>query len=214
MSRGEVGDTNNEDDFVDGSVIPDAIGIWDIQVRLNDLKRRGGAAAAPANGTSVVKGRRSTRTDQVFSGQKRARNNSSPPYVVWVLVFNDTPQLGAQQGLYCLWAENMNSIVAFEGREGALRYAMELKQQGLGLPSPTRIAMKDLHRFCNGHSYGLKLVPIHVVPVVPDRVKPELGFQAPLDGDGASSSDAGASILTPEDLKRLRDSFERLYLGD
>lgn len=71
---GEVGDTNNEDDFVDGSVIPDAIGIWDIQVRLNDLKRRGGAAAAPANGTSVVKGRRSTRTDQVFSGQKRARN--------------------------------------------------------------------------------------------------------------------------------------------
>lgn len=68
---------------------------------------------------------------------------------------------------------------------------------------------QDLHRFCEDHSFGLRLVPVNVVPVAPDRNKAQLGFEAP----PAGASDEG-SVLTPEDLKRFRDSFERLYLRD
>lgn len=57
-------------------------------------------------------------------------------------MFNDGAEVGAHRGLYCLWANGSNSVVAFEGRDGALRYALELKAQGLGLPRPTRVAVK------------------------------------------------------------------------
>lgn len=76
----------------------------------------------------------------------------------------------------------------------------------------SRLVSQDLHRFCDNHSFGLKLVPIDVVPVAPDKTKSELGYRIPLQGDASSSSDG--SLFTPEDVAHFRDSFERLYLRE
>lgn len=73
------------------------------------------------------------------------------PRAAWVLIFNqgsqttdggrDASAARQQQGLYCLWSRGVNSAVAFEERDGALRYAFKLKARGLGVPSPTLMTM-------------------------------------------------------------------------
>lgn len=68
--------------------------------------------------------------------------NLWPVRAVWALVFGSTLKDGDDRGLYCLWEGALNSVVAFETRDGALRYSLELKAQGLGMPSPTRIALQ------------------------------------------------------------------------
>ena len=66
---------------------------------------------------------------------------------MWVLIFDrqGSPGLSSpgcvQRGLYCLWSKGLNSAVAFQERDGALRYAFKLKARGLGVPGPTRVAM-------------------------------------------------------------------------
>ncbi len=65
---------------------------------------------------------------------------------MWVLIFSPkgsqpSSTFSAQRGLYCLWSNGLNSAVAFQERDGALRYAFKLKARGLGIPDPTRVAM-------------------------------------------------------------------------
>lgn len=74
------------------------------------------------------------------------KQKTTPLRAAWVLIFNHGPKEAAHRGLYCLWSDGINSVVAFEGRDGALRYALELKAQGLGLPGPTRVAVKASKR--------------------------------------------------------------------
>eukprot|EP00904_Undaria_pinnatifida_P009708 jgi/Undpi1/5868/HiC_scaffold_2.g01142.m1 len=193
------GDSGRLDDPSAVSGIPDAIGTAALQERLDFIKRRDGRRSANSG-----------------IGKDGAPGPSLP---VWVLMFDSGPQSGAQRGLYCLWSNGVNSVVAFEGRDGALRYALELKAQGLGLPGPTRVTVNDLQKFCSDRSFGLEVVPANVVPVAPDKNKKDQGFDRNKlhqgrGGRGNMLSPAvseEASVFTPEDMREWRAKFERLY---
>jgi len=72
---------------------------------------------------------------------------------------------------------------------------------------------QDLQRFCEDHGLGIWLVPSHVVPEAPQKTKEGLGSPAPSSSAWRSSSPEKQerSVLTPEDVRRWRADFERLY---
>ena len=85
---------------------------------------------------------------------------------------------------------------------------------------PVRSSWQDLQRLCRDHSFGLEVVPADVVPVAPDKNKEDLEFdpKAPHEGrrgrGGNRLSPAvsdEASVFTPEDVRKFRAKFERLY---
>ncbi|CBN77187.1 expressed unknown protein [Ectocarpus siliculosus] len=133
------GDHSNNDPLDAQSSIPDRVGSAAIRRRIDSIKRSRGA------------GKRTPRQDEsirwVASTESGHRARSTLlPRAVWVLIFNQgsgsfSSSSEPQRGLYCLWSKGTNSALAFEEREGALRYAFKLKEKGLGIPRPTRVSM-------------------------------------------------------------------------
>ncbi|CAM9314102.1 unnamed protein product [Ectocarpus sp. 6 AP-2014] len=207
------GDHNNNDPLDAQSSIPDRVGSAAIRRRIDSIKRSRGA------------GKRTPRQDEsirwVASTESGHRARSTLlPRAVWVLLFNQgsgpfSSSSEPQRGLYCLWSKGTNSALAFEEREGALRYAFKLKEKGLGIPRPTRVSMTDLQRFCLDHSFGIWMIPANVVPEAPRKTKKDLGFDplnlasSPHGGRGAREEEG--SVLTPDDIRKWRAKFERLY---
>ncbi|CAM9611550.1 unnamed protein product [Discosporangium mesarthrocarpum] len=176
------------------SEIPNAVNPEEIRAKIHSMKER--------------------HRDAIL-GQGAERNEShGPRQVAWVLVFN-----GRQRdcGLYCLWSSGRNDVLAFENRDEALRYALELKAQGFRMPGPNRVMFKDLNLFCTNHGFGLKVVPRGMAAVAPDQSKPTLEYD-PVDhlpsaqggGRGAGSREE-PSHLTEDDIRRWRAGLERLY---
>lgn len=208
------GDSGRGDDPFAVPCIPDAVGTAALQGRLDSIKRR--ESYRPANSGA----RKAAGPPARWAGRLPSTVGPGPLCPVWVLMFDNGPRSGAQRGLYCLWSNGVNSVVAFEGRDGALRYALELKAQGLGLPGPTRFTVNDLQQFCRDHSFGLEVVPADVVPVAPDKNKEDLEFDPKAlhperRGRGGNRLSPAvseeASVFTPEDVRKFRAKFERLY---
>ena len=98
---------------------------------------------------------------------------------------------------------------------------------------------QDLQRFCCDNGFGVWVVPADVVPEAPRKTKSVLGFDPP-GAAGASSrrsvesggwrgleeivfspspssspsEEEEKSVLTPEDVRKWRADFERLYAQD
>ncbi|CAM9108495.1 unnamed protein product [Laminaria digitata] len=210
------GDSGRVDDPSTVPCIPDAVGTAALQGRVDSIKRC--ESYRPANSGSR---KAAAPTARATEGRSSAAARPGPLCPVWVLMFDSGSRSGEQRGLYCLWSNGLNSVVAFEGRDGALRYSLELKAQGLGLPGPTRVTVNDLQQFCRDHSFGLEVVPADMVPVAPDKNKEELEFdpKAPHPerrGRGGNRfspalSEEASSVFTPEDVRKFRAKFERLY---
>eukprot|EP00752_Nemacystus_decipiens_P011087 g9851.t1 len=232
------GHHNGNDSNMDG-VIPDKVGTAAIQERIDSIRRRttgGGDNSSSGIGIRWVPSKASGH--RVAAASTRS---CTLPRAVWILIFDQgssqpSPPSCAQRGLYCLWSEGLNSAVAFQDRDGALRYAFKLNARGLGVPRPTRVAMTDLQRFCCDNGFGVWVVPADVVPEAPRKTKDVLGFdpaaaapRRPVESGGwrgmgenlfsssSSSSPSSSeenSVLTPEDVRKWRADFERLYAQD
>eukprot|EP00903_Cladosiphon_okamuranus_P007125 g6923.t1 len=229
---------SHSDNNMDG-IIPDKVGTAAIQERIEAIRRQI-KTKGRVNSDSDSPGGVDVRwiTSKGSRNRAAAAPRSTLPRAVWVLIFDQgSPQLSyprcaePRRGLYCLWSKGLNSAVAFQEREGALRYAFKLKARGLGAPGPTRVTMTDLQRFCDDKGFGVWVVPADVVPEAPQKTKNVLGFD-PMAGassrrlvkggwgglkqENAFSSSPSPpseekSILTSEDVRKWRADFERLY---
>ncbi|CAM9345258.1 unnamed protein product [Choristocarpus tenellus] len=161
-------------------------------------------------GDGILEHKEDTRG--VRRGQSPNRHQTpEEPRAAWVLMFN-----GRQQdcGVYCLWSSGRNAVLAFEERDMALRYALQLEAQGFHMPGPNRVLSKDLHSFCQKHDFGLRIVPVGGVVLAPDRSKSHLEYdprEHVQSGSDVYKVQGSDSPLTSEDLNRWRDLMERLY---
>ncbi|CAM9283822.1 unnamed protein product, partial [Pylaiella littoralis] len=126
MGTGLPPDSNMDDPFANEQpVIPDKVGPAALQKRIDSVARNN-------KNTGNEVGWPTTNGLGHRAAAAAAAARPALPRAAWVLIFNqgsqttdggrDASAARQQQGLYCLWSRGVNSAVAFEERDGALRY--------------------------------------------------------------------------------------------
>ncbi|UFP95511.1 DUF3110 domain-containing protein [Gloeobacter morelensis] len=114
-----------------------------------------------------------------------------------VLIFNSGSE---NEGIYTLNVDSENTVVAFESREDAERYANLLEAQDFIVPEVELIEAAEIKQFCEDSSLGLIVVEAGQLVIPPEKSKETLDW-----------SPEPAALEPNSELERMRSMLEQMY---
>ncbi|BAC89605.1 DUF3110 domain-containing protein [Gloeobacter violaceus] len=114
-----------------------------------------------------------------------------------VLIFNSGSE---NEGIYTLNVDSENTVVAFESREDAERYANLLEAQDFIVPEVELIEAEEIKQFCEDSSLGLIVVEAGQLVMPPEKSKETLDW-----------SPEQAALEPNSELERMRSMLEQMY---
>lgn len=120
---------------------------------------------------------------------------------VWVILFTNTKS--GVEGLYSLTVDKENTVLAFESRQEAHRFAICLEAQNFPSPQVSEMDTAELRDFCAESRTRLGFIPTGVMLVPPDESAVE-----DLDSWRGPSSETG---MSDEDIDTMRRRFDSLF---
>ncbi|MBW4699018.1 MAG: DUF3110 domain-containing protein [Aphanocapsa lilacina HA4352-LM1] len=114
-----------------------------------------------------------------------------------VLIFNSGSE---NEGIYTLNVDSENTVVAFESREDAERYANLLEAQDFIVPEVELLEAEEIKQFCEDSSLGLIVVEAGQLVMPPEKSKETLDW-----------SPEPAALEPNSELERMRSMLEQMY---
>lgn len=180
--------------------VPDTFTMEDLQQRLTDLQRRKAEGEEAWNGTRAA--------ERYIREQKELRTRLQQ---VYVLMFNRGQDT---EGIYTLWQEVSwsNTVLAFESRLEAVRYALMLKAQEFHSANVQDMNMNELKEFCAGANIGLRIIPNGSGLTPPSTNKEELEFD-PTQQPNKSPRKRRVEepVLSQGDVEAVKQGLNKLY---
>ena len=127
--------------------------------------------------------------------------------LVHILLFNAGTD---NEGIHTVQIGERNTILMFQEKDDALRYAGLLEAQDFPEATVEAIDSEEVEQFCRQADYEWKIVESGQLEIPPEKNVEELDWQQEVEKSDAVSEDGEAESIPSDELERIRRQLEGL----
>ncbi|WP_019505681.1 DUF3110 domain-containing protein [Pleurocapsa sp. PCC 7319] len=127
--------------------------------------------------------------------------------LVHILLFNAGTD---NEGIHTVQIGERNTILMFQAKDDALRYAGLLEAQDFPEATVEAIDSEEVEQFCRQADYEWKIVESGQLEIPPEKNVEELDWEQESEKSVSESEDVEAESMPNEELDRIRRQLEGL----